>query len=131
MKRGLILVFLLLAPLQALAQRRIVTVPFRSVDSFILVDAKIDGTPVRLLVDTGANTSIPRCHNLISSCRIAIRNVFCCETRSTVSEGVLWDCAIAGLKNAKQQWPQRTATVMARVRPPSATSRRCILRGRA
>ena len=58
MKRGLILVFLLLAPLQALAQRRIVTVPFRSVDSFILVDAKIDGTPVRLLVDTGANKTI-------------------------------------------------------------------------
>ena len=58
MKPGLILVFLLLAPLQALAQRRIVTVPFRSVDSFILVDAKIDGTPVRLLVDTGANKTI-------------------------------------------------------------------------
>jgi len=58
MKRGLILVFLLLAPLPALAQRRIVTVPFRSVDSFILVDAKIDGTPVRLLVDTGANKTI-------------------------------------------------------------------------
>jgi len=58
MKPGLILVFLLLAPLPALAQRRIVTVPFRSVDSFILVDAKIDGTPVRLLVDTGANKTI-------------------------------------------------------------------------
>jgi len=58
MKRGLILVFLLLAPLQALAQRRIVTVPFRSVDSFILIDAKIDGTPLRLLMDTGANKTI-------------------------------------------------------------------------
>jgi len=54
----MMLVFLLLAPLPALAQRRIVTVPFRSVDSFILVDAKIDGTPVRLLVDTGANKTI-------------------------------------------------------------------------
>ena len=57
-KRGMMLVFLFLAPLPALAQRRIVTVPFRSVDSFILVDAKIDGTPVRLLVDTGANKTI-------------------------------------------------------------------------
>ncbi len=54
----MMLVFLFLAPLPALAQRRIVTVPFRSVDSFILVDAKIDGTPVRLLVDTGANKTI-------------------------------------------------------------------------
>jgi len=51
-------VFLLLAPLQALPQERIVTVPFRSVNSFILVDAKIDGTPVLLLVDTGANKTI-------------------------------------------------------------------------
>ena len=58
MKPGLILVFLLLAPLPALAQRRIVTVPFRSVDSFILIDAKIDGTPLRLLMDTGANKTI-------------------------------------------------------------------------
>ena len=48
----------LLTPLQALAQPRVVTLPFRSVDSFILVDAKIDGTPVRLLVDTGANKTI-------------------------------------------------------------------------
>jgi hypothetical protein len=56
--RGLTLVFLFLAPQHALAQRRMVTVPFRSVDSFILVDARIDGTPVRLLVDTGANKTI-------------------------------------------------------------------------
>ena len=52
------LIFLFLAPLPALAQRRVVTVPFRSVDTFILVDAKIDGTPVLLLVDTGANKTI-------------------------------------------------------------------------
>ena len=47
-----------LAPLQVVSQQRIVSVPFRSVDSFILVDAKIDGTPVQLLVDTGANKTI-------------------------------------------------------------------------
>jgi hypothetical protein len=49
---------LLLTPLPALTQPRIVTVPFRSVDSFILVDATIDGRPVTLLVDTGANKTI-------------------------------------------------------------------------
>jgi hypothetical protein len=54
----LMLVILLLTPLQGLAQPRVVALPFRSVDSFILVDAKIDGTPVRLLVDTGANRTI-------------------------------------------------------------------------
>ncbi len=52
------LLLLLLTPLQALAQPRVVTLPFRSVDSFILVEAKIDGTPVTLLVDTGANRTI-------------------------------------------------------------------------
>lgn len=49
---------LLLTPFRVLPHPRIVIVPFRSVDSFILVDAKIDGTPVRLLVDTGANKTI-------------------------------------------------------------------------
>jgi hypothetical protein len=56
--RGLMSLLFLLTPQQGLAQPRVVTVPFRSVDSFILVDAKIDGTPVRLLVDTGANKTI-------------------------------------------------------------------------
>ena len=32
--------------------------PYRSLDSYILVDAKINGSPVRLLVDTGANKTI-------------------------------------------------------------------------
>jgi hypothetical protein len=41
----------LLAPLQAPAQRRIVTVPFRSVNSYILVEVSIDGRPKTLLVD--------------------------------------------------------------------------------
>jgi gag-polyprotein putative aspartyl protease len=56
--RGLLLLGLLLTPLRTPAPPRIVAVPFRSVDSFILVDAKIDGVPVRLLVDTGANKTI-------------------------------------------------------------------------
>ena len=55
---GLMFLTLLLTPLQALAQPRVVTVPFRSVDSFILVEASIDGKPVTLLVDTGANKTI-------------------------------------------------------------------------
>jgi len=55
---GLLFLILLLTPLRGLAQPRVVTLPFRTVDSFILVDAKIDGTPVRLLVDTGANKTI-------------------------------------------------------------------------
>jgi hypothetical protein len=48
--------FLILAPAQA--KPRIVELPYRSVDSYILVDVKIDGSPVRLLVDTGANRTI-------------------------------------------------------------------------
>jgi hypothetical protein len=56
--RALTFFLFFLMPLQGLAQPRVVALPFRYVDSFILVDAKIDGTPVRLLVDTGANKTI-------------------------------------------------------------------------
>lgn len=56
--RGLMFLPLLLFPLQMSAQRRVVIVPFRSADSFILVEARIDGRPVTLLVDTGANKTI-------------------------------------------------------------------------
>jgi hypothetical protein len=56
--RGLMFLLFLLTPQQGLAQPRVVALPFRYVDSFILVDAKIDGTAVRLLVDTGANKTI-------------------------------------------------------------------------
>ncbi len=56
--RGLVFLLFLFTLLPGMAQPRVVAVPFRYVDSFILVDAKIDGTPVRLLVDTGANRTI-------------------------------------------------------------------------
>jgi hypothetical protein len=56
--------FLTLAP--AHAKPRVVELPYRSVDSYILVDVKIDGSPVRLLVDTGANRTIV---NAKSFCR--------------------------------------------------------------
>jgi gag-polyprotein putative aspartyl protease len=56
--RRLMFLILLFTPPQCLAQPRVVALPFRYVDSFIIVDAKIDGTPVRLLVDTGANKTI-------------------------------------------------------------------------
>jgi hypothetical protein len=68
--RGLLLLGLLLTPLRTPAPPRMVAVPFRSVDSFILVDAKIDGVPVRLLVDTGANKTIL---NAKSFCRVEMQ----------------------------------------------------------
>jgi hypothetical protein len=68
--RGLLLLGLLLAPLRTPAPPRIVAVPFRSVDSFILVDAKIGGMPVKLLVDTGANKTIL---NASSFCRVEMQ----------------------------------------------------------
>jgi predicted aspartyl protease len=52
------LFLVILAPLPLPARRQIVSVPFRSVNSYILVEASIDGTPVTLLVDTGANNTI-------------------------------------------------------------------------
>jgi len=53
-----LLFLVLLAPLPLPAQRQIVSVPFRSVNSYMLVEACIDGTPVTLMVDTGANKTI-------------------------------------------------------------------------
>ena len=47
-KHGLMLFLVLLAPQQAPAQRRIVGVPFRSVKSYMLAEARIDGRPVTL-----------------------------------------------------------------------------------
>jgi len=48
--------FLIQAPTQAKPQ--VVELPYRSVDSYLLVEVKIDGSPVRLVVDTGSNTTI-------------------------------------------------------------------------
>jgi hypothetical protein len=45
-------------PSEDLAKPRVVMLPYRSVDSYILVDAKIDGSPVKLLLDTGSNATI-------------------------------------------------------------------------
>ena len=55
---SLLLVIFVFLPALAFAQPKVVTLPFRSVDSFLLVDARINGTPVKLLVDTGANKTI-------------------------------------------------------------------------
>src|SRR6267143_2319306 len=52
------LFLVILAPLPLPAQRRIVSVPFRSVNTYLLVEASVDGRPVTLLVDTGANKTI-------------------------------------------------------------------------
>jgi hypothetical protein len=57
-KHGLILILLLLAPRSSSAQPGVVRVPFRAVNSLILVEAKVNGRPVTLLLDTGANKTI-------------------------------------------------------------------------
>ena len=57
-KRGLILILLLLAARSSTAQPGVVRLPFRAVNSLILVEAKVNGRPVTLLLDTGANKTI-------------------------------------------------------------------------
>lgn len=57
-KHGLILMLLLLAARSSGAQPSVVKVPFRAVNSLILVEAKVNGRPVTLLLDTGANKTI-------------------------------------------------------------------------
>jgi hypothetical protein len=57
-KHGLILSLLLLAASSGGAQPGVVRVPFRAVNSLILVEAKVNGQSVTLLLDTGANSTI-------------------------------------------------------------------------
>ena len=52
------LAFLLLIPLANRAHPGVVTLPFRSVNSLILVEAKVNGNAVTLVLDTGANKTI-------------------------------------------------------------------------
>jgi hypothetical protein len=68
-RRGLgaaLLFALFLTAGRTAAKPRVVELPYRSVDSYLLVEVKIDGSPVKLLVDTGSNTTIV---NARSFCR--------------------------------------------------------------
>jgi len=58
-----------------LAKPRMVMLPYRSVDSYILVDAKINGSQLRLLVDTGANKTILNSSSFCNTERSAARPV--------------------------------------------------------
>lgn len=69
LRRWVLFILLTMTP-QALADPRVVALPYRSVNSFILVEAKINGSPVLLLVDTGANRTIL---NVKSFCESELR----------------------------------------------------------
>lgn len=56
--RLLVLFVLLLLPLPNRAHPEVSTVPFHTVETFILVQAKVNGNPATLLLDTGANRTI-------------------------------------------------------------------------
>lgn len=56
--RALVLVILLVVPLPNRAHSQVSTVPFRTAQTFILVQAKVNGNPATLLLDTGSNRTI-------------------------------------------------------------------------
>ena len=56
--RALVLVFLLLVPLPNRAHPQVATIPFRTAQTFILVQAKVNGNPATLMLDTGSNRTI-------------------------------------------------------------------------
>jgi len=56
--RYFLLVLSLLAPLPNRARPDVLRLPFRSVQSMILVEAEIDGDPVTLLMDTGCMKTV-------------------------------------------------------------------------
>ena len=49
-----LLIFFLLSPIARAQQTKTYTVPFHSVNGLILLDAKVNGKPAVLLLDTGA-----------------------------------------------------------------------------
>jgi gag-polyprotein putative aspartyl protease len=53
-----VLVFVLLLPLPNRARPSTLRIPFRTAQSMILVDGKVNGNPATLLLDTGANRTI-------------------------------------------------------------------------
>jgi hypothetical protein len=65
--RALVLVFLLFVPLPNRARPQVATVPFRTAQTFILVQAKVNGNPATLLLDTGANRTTPQAQLLLQS----------------------------------------------------------------
>jgi hypothetical protein len=52
--RALALTFFLLAPAPGPAHPQVIKIPFRSVDSMILVEGKVNDDPVTFLLDTGS-----------------------------------------------------------------------------
>lgn len=56
--RAILLVILLLVPLPNRAHPQVATIPFRTAQTFILVQAKVNGNPATLLLDTGSNRTI-------------------------------------------------------------------------
>jgi hypothetical protein len=54
----ILIALVLLLPPSSSARPETVLLPFRSVHSLILVEAKLNGNPVTLLLDTGANNTI-------------------------------------------------------------------------
>jgi hypothetical protein len=58
LSRALILSFILLAPMPNPAQPSTVRIPFRTVQSLIVVEGKLNGNAATFLLDTGANRTI-------------------------------------------------------------------------
>jgi Aspartyl protease len=56
--RCVLLAFLLLTPLPNRAQSGAIRIPFRTVQSMMLIEAEVNGDPVTLLVDTGSTNTI-------------------------------------------------------------------------
>jgi hypothetical protein len=56
--RYFVLALLLLTPLPNRAHSTALRIPFRTAQSMIIVQAKVNGTPVQLLLDTGATRTI-------------------------------------------------------------------------
>jgi hypothetical protein len=56
--RFLVLAFLLSAPFRNVAHPDVIHLPFRTVQSMILVEGKVNGKPVTFLLDTGAMRTI-------------------------------------------------------------------------
>lgn len=105
----LLLALFLLTPLPNRARPNVLRLPFRSVHSMILVEARVNGSQVALLLDTGATRTIVSAR-VYGSVPFRLRTI----ERTSHSAGIVGDSVIlpVNLELANHMWAGQHVAIM-------------------